>query len=224
MKPVYDDIWQRGSELISSGNSEPDYQIDNSDDSRRGITLILRPSANILEGYGDFLKLAEAVEPAQYQYAPSEIHMTVMSIITCAENFSLDQIDAVEYSKLVQFCVRQIDPFVVDFKGITVTASCVMAQGFPADGSLKKLRELLREKFGSSSLRHSIDGRYEIATAHSTLIRFRDELSRPREFVDLLSQFRNVEWGRQHVASLDLVFNDWYHKSSRVENIANFHL
>jgi 2'-5' RNA ligase len=224
MKTIYDDIWHSGSELILSGKSEPDYQIDNPDDSRRGITLIFRPNANVLESFGDFLRLAEEIEPGQYSYARSEIHTTVMSIITCTENFSLDQVDALEYSQLVRSCVNEVDPFVVNFRGMTASASCVMAQGFPEGNTLERLRKLLRTKFGNSSLRHSIDERYPIATAHSTLIRFRDELSRPQEIFDLMSRFRSVEWGRQHVTDLDLVFNDWYHKSTRVEDIANFRL
>lgn len=143
MKSEYDDIWDRGSELILSGKSGPDYQID---------------------------------------------------------------------------------PFDIEFRGKTATASCVLAQGFPVGDGLNKLRELLRKNFGSSSLRHSIDERYTIATAHSTLIRFRDEVSRPQEYIDLMSRFRGVEWGCQQVASLDLVFNDWYHKATRVKDIATFRL
>ncbi len=224
MKSTYDDIWQQGSELILSGNSEPDYQIDNPDDSRRGVTLVLRPSASVLEKFGEFLAFAQEVEPGQYAYAPAEIHTTVMSIITCTENFRLDEVDVLEYSRVIQTCVDQIDPFVVNFRGLTASASCVMAQGFPADDSLERLRELLRSKFRNSSLRHSIDRRYAIAIAHSTLLRFRNKLSRPREFFDLISRFRSTEWGHQNVTNLELVFNDWYHKSNRVENIANFRL
>ncbi len=199
-------------------------QIDDPDDSRRGISLVIRLDQSLSDRFGDFLRLAEDVEPGQYIYAPSEIHTTVMSIITCTENFGLNQIDVSEYAQAIQSCVDQIAPFVVDFNGITASAGCVMAQGFPAGDTLERLRELLRAKFRNSGLRHSIDRRYAIATAHSTLIRFRVGLSRPREFLDLMSRFRDVEWGRQHVSDLVLVFNDWYHKSSRVVDIADFQL
>lgn len=222
MQSTYDDIWNRGSELILSGDSESDSQIDNPDDLRRGMTLIFRPSQGVLDKFDDFLRLAEEVEPDQYIYAPTEIHTTVMSIITCAENFGLDQVNDSDYSRLIRSCVDQIEPFAVDFKGITASESCVMAQGFPLDSTLERLRELLRESFGNSALRHSIDERYTIEIAHSTLIRFRNRLSRPREFFELLSQFRSVEWGQKNVFELELVFNDWYHKSDRVEEIARF--
>ena len=222
MRVTYDDIWNRGSELILSGDSETDSQVDNPDDLRRGITLIFRPNQNVLDNFDVFLRLAEDVEPGQYIYAPTAIHTTVLTIITCTEKFGLDQIDGSDYSRVIRSCVDQIEPFAVDFRGITASESCVMAQGFPLDNTLKRVRALLRERFRNSALRHSIDERYTIEIAHSTLIRFRKRLSRPREFFDFLSQFRSVEWGKSNVFELELVFNDWYHKSDRVEEIARF--
>lgn len=222
MQSKYDEIWNRGSKLVLSGNSATDDRIDDPDDLRRGITLIFRPSQSVLDRFDDFLRLVQTVEPGQYRYARTEIHTTVMTVISCTENFGLDQIDDADYAKLIQSCVDRIDSFAVDFKGITASAGCVMAQGFPLDNTLARLRELLREKFNSSTLQHTIDEQYTIEIAHSTLIRFRSQLSRPRKFFELLSQFRSIEWGRTNVFELELVFNDWYHKSDHVGEIARF--
>jgi hypothetical protein len=52
----------------------------------------------------------------------------------------------------------------------------MMVQGFPADEGLQVLRDRLRAAFRQSSLQQSIDQRYSIQTAHSTIIRFRHPL------------------------------------------------
>ena len=224
MKSVYDEMWQKASRLIQSKQSEPDPWLDVPNDTRRGLTLIIRPERQVLDNFSEFLKSAEEIEPRQYFYAPSEIHITVMSIISCTSGFELSQIAKKDYIKVVQSCLNEIEPFDLNFRGITASANCVMAQGYPTGSDLARLRTSLRKAFANTELDSSIDSRYPIRTAHSTLIRFREQLTQPESFLELLSHYREEEFGSTRVSDMFLVFNDWYQRASLVKNIKRFYL
>lgn len=224
MKEIYDDIWRTGSAAIGADAYELDEQVDSPTDTRRGITLIFRPDESLLNRYAEFLRQVEQVEPDQYLYAPAEIHTTVLSIITCAEGFKFGNVDIESYEEVVASCAHRVDPFEVEFRGLSASPNCVMAQGFPLGDSLERLRSLLRDAFQQSELQHTIDARYPIATAHSALVRFRKPLKNAGAFLDFLKQNRQTEWGRLTVAEPVLVHNDWYHKTDRVQDLASFPL
>ncbi|MEM7504909.1 MAG: mutarotase [Pseudomonadota bacterium] len=224
MKQIYDDIWREGAAAIGAGACELDDLIDSPNDTRRGITLVFRPSEPVLDSYTDFLERVRELEPEQYVYGGSEIHTTALSIITCAEDFDLSAIDLASYERVIASCAVEVEPFDIEFRGLTASAGCVMAQGFPVDDTLEQFRSRLREAFRGSALRHTIDARYSIATAHSTLVRFRQPLNESAAFLDLLERHRDTDWGRFRVAAPVLVHNDWYHKAGRVNDLATFPL
>ena len=224
MKQIYDDIWREGAAAITAGACELDDLIDSPDDTRRGITLVFRPSEGVLDSYSEFLQQVRELEPEQYVYSGSEIHTTALSIVTCAEDFDLARVDLASYERVIASCAVEVEPFEIGFRGLTASAGCVMAQGFPVDDTLEHLRSRLREAFRGSALRHTIDARYSIATAHSTLVRFRQPLKDPAAFIDLLKRHRDTDWGGFRVAEPVLVYNDWYHKAGRVTDLATFPL
>lgn len=224
MKSVYDDIWREGVAAIKADACELDEHIDSGNDTRRGITLIFRPNESLLNAYTKFLQQAREIEPELYVYAPAEIHTTVLSIVTCADGFDLDSIELASYEEVIASCARRVKSFPVQFTGLTASASCVMAQGFPVDDSLERFRSLLRSAFQGSKLHHTIDARYPIATAHSTLARFRRPLKNAGAFLEFLRRYRETEWGRVTAAEPVLVHNDWYHKTGKVIDLATFPL
>ena len=59
------------------------------------------------------------------------------------------------------------------YKGVTASPSCLMIQGFMNHESLNITRNNLRKKLKNTTLQQSIDKRYSIQTAHSTVCRFR---------------------------------------------------
>ncbi|MNR38408.1 hypothetical protein D3C85_1565090 [compost metagenome] len=99
-----------------------------------------------------------------------------------------------------------------------------MIQGFPTDESLNILRDKLRANFQKSALKQSIDSRYPIATAHSTVMRFQEKLDNPEKMIAVVEKFRDHDFGEFTVDKLELVYNDWYQRKSNTINLADLYL
>lgn len=220
----YNQLYQKSSESILEGKYNIDNQINDSTDSRFGITLLIRPNDEIKAGIQLFLDELRAIDSKQYYYPNSDIHITVMSIISCYKGFSLDKIRNEEYIEIIQKSLLDVDTIKIHFKGVTASPSAIMIQGFPTDESLNKLRDKLRENFKKSGLQQSIDSRYAIATAHSTVLRFQEKLESPKELMEVAEKFRDFDFGEFIVDKLELVYNDWYQRESNTIDLADFYL
>jgi 2'-5' RNA ligase len=224
LSQFYDALWSESRSGLLGGLCQPDALIEAADDSRRGISVIGRLEPAVVSQICRFTEQCREVEPRQYFYPAPEIHFTVMSIITCREGFTLDAIDVGSYAALIGKAVARSRPFEIHFRGITASPACIMIQGFPQDDTLERLRDGLRQGFKSSPLEHTIDARYSIRTAHSTVIRFSRPLADPPRLVGLLDSFRAHDFGRCRLTRLQLVFNDWYHRRQRCELLSSFTL
>ena len=202
----------------------PDNLIDSESDDRYGITLLIRPPENIKNSIQTFLNNLKQIEPNQYYYRNSDIHITVMSIISCYSGFKLTQINLAEYLKVIAKSLENKNNFSINFKGITASESGVMIKGFMNNNTLNEIRDNLRLNFRNSNLEQSLDKRYSIQTAHSTVVRFSSGVKRMQEFLDTLDQYRNYEFGKFNVNTLELVGNDWYQRKEKVIKLKEFML
>ena len=224
LKEHYNQLYKKSAESILAGNYNLDSQINNKSDSRFGITLLIRPSEKIKANIQFFLEKLKAIEPEQYYYPDSDIHITVMSIISCYEGFSLDKIKVEDYIKIIQESLGDLGEIKIEFRGVTASPSALMIQGFPADESLNNLRNKLRDNFKKSPLKQSIDSRYVIATAHSTVMRFQEKLQNPEKLIEITERFRDYDFGEFTVDKVELVFNDWYQRESNTIHLHDFNL
>jgi 2'-5' RNA ligase len=220
----YNQLYKTTSETILKGNYSLDSQINDSSDSRFGITLLLRPSEKIKNNIQLFLNELKTIEPNQYYYPDSDIHITVMSIISCYEGFKLDKINSEDYIDIIQKSLADLSEISIEFRGVTASNSAIMIQGFPSDETLNNLRNKLRENFRNSALEQSIDSRYSIATAHSTVMRFTEKLQNPEKLIDVVEQFRDYNFGEFTADKLELVFNNWYQREENTIHLAEFNL
>jgi len=220
----YNQLYTQSSETILAGNYKLDSQINNPTDSRFGITLLIRPDETIKANIQLFLNELKAIGPNQYYYPDSDIHITVMSIISCYEGFTLNKINIQEYIDIIQQSLVHLDKIKIEFRGITASPSAIMIQGFPTDESLNNFRDKLRENFKKSSLEQSIDSRYSIATAHSTVVRFQEKLENPKQLMQIIEKYRDYDFGEFEVENLELVYNDWYQREKNTIRLAEFRI
>lgn len=220
----YYDLYRKCIKNVKLGNFLVDNLIDSESDDRYGITLIIRPPDKIKNQIQIFLDELKQFEPNQYYYRNSDIHVTVMSIISCYRGFKLAQIDLSSYSQMITKSLEGIKNFQIDFRGITATESGIMIQGFISDPTLNHIRDNLRLNFRASDLEQSIDKRYSIHTAHSTVVRFRTEIKEKLDFLDLLEKYRNYNFGQFEVKTIELVANDWYQRQENIKSIKLFDL
>jgi len=220
----YNQLYTTSAETIIAGKYSIDLELKNESDSRFGITLLIRPNDEIKANIQTFINELRKAEPEQYFYPDSDIHITVMSIISCSEDFTLNQISPKEYIEIICRSLVEVDKIKIHFKGITASPSALMIQGFPNDETLNNLRNRLRENFKKSGLQQSMDSRYSIFAAHSTVMRFQEKLHNPKKLIQIAEKFRDYDFGEFDVKNIELVYNDWYQRKSTKRVLGDFGL
>jgi len=219
----YNKLYTESIAKIAQGEYEIDHLIDSATDQRMGITLVIRPDAATNHNIQQFLSEAKAIDPDQYYYQNADIHITLMSIISCYNGFDLKDINVQDYNPLIQQSLARYKSFKIQFRGLTASPSCILIQGFLTD-TLNEIRDDLRTIFKNSDLQQSIDKRYTIQTAHSTVIRFRSELKNQAALINLIEKYRDFDFGTFDVKQIELVYNDWYQREKFVKKLHTFSL
>jgi 2'-5' RNA ligase len=217
----YDQLYTQSIYQILAGNYEIDQLIDDETDKRFGITLVIRPDLKTNTQIQEFLAGVKTIEPDQYFYQNCDIHITLMSIISCYVGFDLNDIHVQDYINLVQEVLTRHKGFKIQFKGLTASPSCILVQGFLTE-KLNQIRDDLRVSFKKSDLQQSIDKRYAIQTAHATIVRFSKTLQNPAALVNLLEKYRDFDFGTFEVKQIALVHNDWYQRERFVKKLHLF--
>lgn len=225
MQTIYDGMWRSFVSAMEEGNYVLDPWLSKlEEDDRRGITALayLAPhSSSLTRNIGEFLRCVRELEPSQYYHPVSELHITLLSIISCVSGFRLDDIDSQAYIDIFLDVVKQHQqPIEIEFRGITASPSCLLIQGFTQGEGLDQLRQTLRERYQSSGLRSSIDSRYKIATAHSSCVRFCQPLKNPLALLSLCKKWRTTYFGSMKLNEIELVFNNWYQNLSITQVLA----
>jgi len=222
LKEQYDHLYSECKKAIKLINFQIDENINSNTDDRYGVTLLIRPPIEIKNRIQLFLNELKEVEPTQYYYNNSDIHITVLSIISCYSGFKLDQINISDYSRLIAKSIADSKSFRISFKGITATLNSIMVQGFINDTTLNDIRDNLRVVFENSDLEQSIDKRYALKTAHSTVVRFRDEVMDKEKYLAVIEKYRDFDFGSFEVDTVEFVSNDWYQRIENAQTLGVF--
>lgn len=220
----YDAMWTRAVDAVAAGDIDIDPELSAGPDPRRGLTLIARPDAKLAARFEGLLDPMTGAEPDQYRCAAADMHVTMLSLVTVADHPSPEMARLDDYRAAVDAALAGVESFAIDFSGITLSRAAVVAQGFPCDATLATLRERLRDALRTRGLDASLDGRYRLVTAHSTLLRFAAPLRDPAGFVALLETLRHRPLGRLEVGAVELVVNDWYMSSGSLRRLARLPL
>jgi len=224
LKKHYENLWYKALGKFNQDAFEYDHLIDSDHDKRFGISLIARPSEEVKRKVQHMFEELRKLEPDQYFYPSSQIHITVLSIISAYDGFSLKNINTQDYIKVVEAGLHNRKAFDVHFHGITASPSCIILQGFPQSDELHTIRGRLRELFNDAGLQESIDKRYSIITAHSTVVRFRKKIADHHALINKLKTFRNMDFGKCRISEIELVCNDWYQRKEKSKLLHTFFL
>lgn len=219
---LYSSLNDKAYAEILSGKYFIDDSIDASNDQRFGLTILIRPNDNVKNEIENVLNKIRKVEPEEYYYPKSDLHVTVLSIISCYSGFDISKISIHQYLEIMGKSVKYIENFEIEFKGIILANSGILIKGYPTNSSLNLLREKLRTNFKQVNLEQSIDSRYSISTAHITALRFRKKLENKKRFLNLVAQFKDYNFGTSKVENFELVHNDWYQKTENVTILHQF--
>ena len=223
---TYNRLWSQALQSIQTNSLRLDSNLLNKPgDSRRGFTLICRPSQRVQHSVMEFLKEAQQIEPNQYYYKSTELHTTVLSIITCNADFKLSEIDIAPYVEVLHQSIKSISSFNISYRGITASPDSIMIQGFPNDSTLEELRQNIRENFRKSGIKSTLDQRYKTHTAHMTCLRFQDsDLKNSDKLLWYLNENRDFNFGTSEITNLEFVLNDWYMSDEKTEVLQRYSL
>jgi 2'-5' RNA ligase len=222
LKKHYHTLYKESIEKILADDYQIDNQIDSPSDHRFGLTLIIRPDIQTKNNIQGFLDKLKELDSEQYYYPNSDIHITAMSIISCYDGFDLATISIPDYVSIIEKSLVNIHDFEINFQGITASPSAILLQGFTKTNLLNDLRNNLRTNFKDSGLEESIDKRYSIQTAHSTVARFRKPIKDKEKLIDILEKYRDFNFGTFKVEHYYLVFNDWYQREKSAKELYKF--
>ncbi|MBK5193559.1 MAG: mutarotase [Flavobacteriaceae bacterium] len=217
----YDNLYQNSIDEIRTEGCKTDPLIKSPTDNRFGVTLLIRPPILVKKRIEIFLKELKNIDNQQYYYPLSDIHITVMSIISCANGFELKNISIPDYMRIIEKSIQDVGKFRIKFKGITASTSTIMIQGFYGE-ILNTFRNNLRINFQKSHLEQTIDKRYSIKTGHSTVVRFQNKLEQENNFLEALEKYKDFDFGEFDVNWVELVFNDWYQRKEHVRILSYF--
>ena len=224
IKEHYSKLYNESIYNISLDKYAIDSLIDSKFDKRFGITLLIRPTNEVKNKIQKFINELKEVEPNQYYYPNSDLHITVMSIISCYDGFSIEKIEPLKYIELIKKCLSLNQNIEINFKGLTASNSCIMLQGFMNNNQLNEIRDNLRFEFKNSKLEQSLDKRYSIQTAHSTIVRFKNYFKQKQSFLKIIDKYSDYDFGTFTVNKIELVYNDWYQRKEFVKKIYEFEI
>lgn len=220
----YNRLYTESINKIEVGEYQIDEFLNSPNDKRFGVTLLFQPSQEVKNEIQKFLAEMKMIEPHQYYYRNSDIHVTVTTIISSYDGFNLSQISVEEYVKVIQESIAGFNSFEIELKGLTASPSCIMVQGFFTDDILNQIRNKLKHNFQNSGLEQSIDKRYILQTAHSTIIRLKDKLIDRKAFIKKVEDYKDYNFGTFTVYTLEFVYNDWYQRKEHVKLLETFNL
>lgn len=224
LKHHYDQLWNQSLQKFRNNEFQLDPLLSSANDDRYGLSLIARPSDKVRRNVVRLLDEIKIAAPNQYYYPASDLHVTILTLISCYDGFTLNQIDTAEYQKIVEGAITNVPPFNIEFKGLTASPAGILIRGYPEGDWLSILRKKLRERIRSSGLQHSMDKSYIRKTAHITAIRFKEPLIQPRNFINKITQLKNYDAGSYVLDHVEMTGNDWYQKKGKVKTVARFPL
>jgi 2'-5' RNA ligase len=224
LRAHYDAMWDRAWPDVARGDVECDRHLAGGLDPRRGLTLIARPGPALAARFEAVQDALIAAAPHQYRQPRTDLHMTVLSLFTVTDDYGPHLDRRADYAAAARAATADLPAFDIDFEGITISRGAVLAKGFPRDGTLERLRARLRDALRTRGLAGTLDQRYRLVTAHSTVLRFVAPPLEPAQLAAVLADVRNAPLGCMRVERLQLVINDWYMSSAAVEPVATFTL
>jgi len=112
LKNLYSQMWIDSIDKFKNNDCDIDPLINDPTDMRRGITVLSYLDNSVGGKISNFLKELKVIESEQYYYPKNELHLTILSIISCTKDFKLSNIDVEAYSHIFKETIKNIGGFI----------------------------------------------------------------------------------------------------------------
>lgn len=219
-KKEYDAAWTSSQPYILKNNIFVDpFLSDEHSDKRFGLTVLIKLDGDVVKRIIQVISQLKQIEPHQYFYPVSDLHVTVLTLVEAVEGFVFDEKQIDRYKNVFQTLFKEIYPFSILFNGLCATRSAIFIQGFAGE-HLKNLREIIRQALSQVGLPWSqrVAGNF----IHSCVVRFKEQLGNPEKLVDFIEKSRELFIGEFQVQSISFVCNDWYSRHTRTKSLVRY--
>ncbi len=215
---IYNQLYHSSKHLVRAGEIDIDQNLsDQKNDHRRGLSIILRPDRNTANQMEKFQDEMQKLDSRQYYQPKTDLHITLLSIITAYDGFKSEQIDIDHYSNIISDALKNQKKFSISLQGVTCSTGAVMIQGFDESGNLQAMRENIQQAFKNFKIKDSLDSRYPLKTAHFTVARFMQPLTNPQSYYEIIEKYRDHYFGSFEIAEFDFVYHDWYQSIDKLQ-------
>jgi 2'-5' RNA ligase len=218
---LYESIHRDNIAFIRDGDIIVDTYLGNGvTDLRRGISLII-PLSHISKNYESIVQGFQMLEPSQYYYPLSDLHITVFDLISANPMYAPSNSVDDTFVAIANEVLAPVNRFSVTFKGIVFSREAGLFTGYD-DGSVVALRESIRGQLLQQGIPNT--ERYKSKSVHSTFFRFAKPLANSKIFAGAIENHREIEIGNEPVQSVSLIEHDWYNRKNSIRTIKAFML
>jgi 2'-5' RNA ligase len=208
---IYEQLWDEAMAAFEAGKPKLDPHLpDKKNDRRRAVSLSIPLPAAVQGSIKKFFDQLAAEFPGQYFYAPEELHVTMVTLISATEHWEQEFDDVEAFHGIVREVLGRHRGFKLEFRGVTAAPNAVMVQGFTVDTTLEDIRADLRRTFVERGFPNRLDRRYPNAAAHVTAMRFCKSDSDWKRLAAVLAANRQTPFGEMRVETIQLTWGDWY--------------
>jgi hypothetical protein len=214
IESLYSSINSESHDKFNSGRYDVDPFLNAPEtDQRLGITLLIPLSGALTHNFIALENDIHAIEPDQYFYPESDLHVTVLDLISARDDFKQSCADIGKFIRLIQKAVTGITPFRISFKGVILSGNGILVKGYYVRG-LQDIRGRMREMAIANNI--DFQERYQSISAHATIVRFKSTIKNWLRLRAFMKRERRCALGVMTVKELHLVIHDWYNRKKEV--------
>ena len=148
LEALYSSIHSGSMQSIVNGHETIDPLLNaRENDTRFGITLLIPLGTSIASEISSIRDEIRKIEPGQYFYPASDLHVTVLDLQSAHESFQRDNERIEESIRLIEMAISGIAQFDIDFRGIIFSNAGILLKGYYYNG-LETIRTRIRERSG----------------------------------------------------------------------------
>ena len=207
LEEIYNQKHQKGLERIISENEFIDENLNNENDTRRGIQLLRRPSEKVITSIQEKAKEIKKIDPNLYIYNPECLHFTLFSFIHVTKDFNYTKEQVELFKKISNEVLSNFKKFKITNKGLMFTSKAILVKGYPEKIIYDILTTLNKALANNNISRMNL---YKDIIFHSSLVRYKTKISNRDKLIKFISDNYYYDFGTFDVSEIELIYHDWY--------------
>lgn len=204
---IYNQKHKQGIENIMSGNEFLDGNLNNDNDTRRGINLLIRPSEEVTKEIQNKIVEIKNIDPNLYLYSSDCLHFSLFCFVHQTKDFIYKTEQKKLYIELSKEILSNVKKFKISCNGLMLTDKGVLVKGFP-DATMNEIRNKIRKILDEKNINHTEI--YKDDICHLSLVRFKNKIENRKKLVEFINNNYNYDFGFFDVTEIELLYHDWY--------------